>query len=251
MNILSNHKSRKGFTLIELLVVIAIIAILAAILFPVFGRARENARRTSCQNNLKQFGLAAMQYVQDHDGFYPRVSFETTDPAPTGLPKIAGNRWIWQEVLFPYYKSLQVIYCPSNTTTKPTFGSNIDGSSSGNYGMNYHIAPPSNPVVHEAKFTRPASTYMMVDSGTYSIGTASVLNKSGAAYHPGAGRSSSTACNGYSGAQLKDCKEGRHFEGVNMAFADGHVKWLKSEIPFQQASIAQGAWNPTGTIMNP
>jgi prepilin-type N-terminal cleavage/methylation domain-containing protein len=66
----SKPKKKFGFTLIELLVVIAIIAILAAILFPVFGRARENARRSSCQSNLKQIGLGAMQYTQDYDEQY-------------------------------------------------------------------------------------------------------------------------------------------------------------------------------------
>ena len=84
----------RGFTLIELLVVIAIIGILAAILFPVFSRARENARRTSCMSNLKQLGLAAMQYVQDYDGRYPFAivgipgvpSSFVTGSACTGMP---------------------------------------------------------------------------------------------------------------------------------------------------------------------
>ena len=71
--------ARRGFTLIELLVVIAIIAILAAILFPVFARARENARRTSCVSNVKQFSLALMQYTQDYDERYPRSYFDQPD----------------------------------------------------------------------------------------------------------------------------------------------------------------------------
>ena len=76
------HHKRSGFTLIELLVVIAIIAILAAILFPVFARARENARRTSCVSNLKQIGLGIMQYTQDYDERYPLPVWQVTWPSP-------------------------------------------------------------------------------------------------------------------------------------------------------------------------
>ena len=92
----------RGFTLIELLVVIAIIAILAAILFPVFARARENARRASCSSNLKQIGLGLIQYSQDYDEKYP---YSRTDPDPAP----------WQTKIFPYVKSSQLFACPSNT----------------------------------------------------------------------------------------------------------------------------------------
>ena len=101
----------KAFTLIELLVVIAIIAILAAILFPVFARARENARRSSCQSNLKQIGLGIMQYTQDYDEFYPKGRLYNT----------AGN---WAQVTLPYIKSTQVFQCPSHTRTGAIDGTN-------------------------------------------------------------------------------------------------------------------------------
>src|SRR4028119_1740562 len=91
---------RKGFTLIELLVVIAIIAILAAILFPVFARARESARRASCQSNLKQIGLGVMQYAQDYDEQYPMAAYDN----------FQGG---WPLTTQPYLKSLQVFRCPS------------------------------------------------------------------------------------------------------------------------------------------
>ncbi|RYG65628.1 DUF1559 domain-containing protein, partial [bacterium] len=96
-------KIRSAFTLIELLVVIAIIAILAAILFPVFGRARENARRSSCQSNLKQIGLGIMQYTQDYDERYPVRAWPTDETMS------------WRRVTQPYIKSAQVFSCPSNT----------------------------------------------------------------------------------------------------------------------------------------
>jgi len=103
---------KRGFTLIELLVVIAIISILAAILFPVFARARENARRASCQSNLKQIGLGAMQYTQDYDERMP----------------LNGAR-SWRQVLEPYIKSGQIFSCPSNTVNTQTADSAAPGYS--------------------------------------------------------------------------------------------------------------------------
>ncbi|RYF45134.1 MAG: DUF1559 domain-containing protein [Cytophagaceae bacterium] len=110
-----------GFTLIELLVVIAIIAILAAILFPVFARARENARRASCQSNLKQIGLGIMQYTQDYDEKYPIGTWAYVNGN--------GVQSAWDVVTQPYLKSTQVITCPSDTASKvynvPGLGNNV------------------------------------------------------------------------------------------------------------------------------
>lgn len=97
------HK-RNGFTLIELLVVIAIIAILAAILFPVFAQAREKARQTTCVSNLKQIGTALMMYVQDYDERYPIFSFANCLP---------GYDAIWTNEILPYTKNTQIFVCPS------------------------------------------------------------------------------------------------------------------------------------------
>ena len=95
----TSASKRSAFTLIELLVVIAIIAILAAILFPVFARARENARRASCTSNLKQIGLGVIQYQQDYDETMPRIDY--------------GEGTKWMDITQPYLKSAQVFSCPS------------------------------------------------------------------------------------------------------------------------------------------
>src|ERR1044072_5575796 len=106
-------RRKRGFTLIELLVVIAIIAILASILFPVFGRARENARRSSCQSDLKQLGLGVSQYNQDYDGPFPMAA--VVPPWDSN-----GENKNWPITLSPYLKSLQVFMCPSDIKANQT-----------------------------------------------------------------------------------------------------------------------------------
>lgn len=105
---------RRAFTLIELLVVIAIIAILAAILFPVFARAREQARRTSCLSNMKQLGLALYMYAQDYD--------ETLPMRYVGITDQWGYEYTWKDCLYPYIKNLQVFACPSNNAAQQGTG---------------------------------------------------------------------------------------------------------------------------------
>jgi len=107
------RRNNRAFTLIELLVVITIISILAAILFPVFARARENARRSSCMSNMKQIGLGFMMYTQDYDEKYPNIAFESGDQVtyPTGIT--FDNNWVVR--IYPYVKSVQLFNCPSST----------------------------------------------------------------------------------------------------------------------------------------
>ena len=106
------YNTKKGFTLIELLVVIAIIAILAAILFPVFARARENARRSSCQSNMKQIGLGLIQYMQDYDEITP-FAYHGYDPQTNGSASNQTPGWVWNDMIYPYVKSEEIFNCPS------------------------------------------------------------------------------------------------------------------------------------------
>src|SRR5688500_9055328 len=145
--------TRKGFTLIELLVVIAIIAILAAILFPVFGRARENARRASCQSNLKQIALGMHQYTQDYDEKFPLVFYMRNMAAlPAGdaaqLPNpmtydsiVTGGNFVtsWADEIQPYVKSQQMFACPSDTRARRNANASLGRFGSISYGMNWFL----------------------------------------------------------------------------------------------------------------
>lgn len=157
----TSRKSHKGFTLIELLVVIAIIAILAAILFPVFARARENARRTSCLSNLKQIGLGIMQYTQDYDETYPMNQYY--------IGSVSGPQVVWNGAIGPYIKSGNVwgvggvFTCPSHPAA----------TQNGQYGINTSISPdgdaawanPGPGVVKMASLVKPAQTIYVTEKG--------------------------------------------------------------------------------------
>ena len=179
--------SKRAFTLIELLVVIAIIAILAAILFPVFARARENARRASCQSNLKQIGLATMQYVQDYDGAYYPHRFNLTtagnplmqsNGGPTPNALISGdatNRVFWISLLQPYTKSYQLFQCPSNPNGW-VGGSTINYNAPGAKGQGYG---GQNSYAHNDGWLSPAGGYADVTSAPYVIRETTINRPSG------------------------------------------------------------------------
>lgn len=243
------HRS-KGFTLIELLIVIAIISILAAILFPVFARARENARRTSCLSNLKQLGLAVMQYTQDNDEKYPMAYIATGQTtSPIGKPVWANTVWFWQEIVYPYVKSEQVYACPSsiNQTLYP-------GYYAFNYGANRLVFSYPTQSLSVASVNKVSETYMLMDAGGYDPTPVNpqggVLQSNGWRYLPGAYKHAGVAC--LTGqVYTPDCQaEGRHFDGLNMTFADGHAKWLKSVAVIREAQQYNGtthvasAWDP-------
>jgi prepilin-type N-terminal cleavage/methylation domain-containing protein/prepilin-type processing-associated H-X9-DG protein len=258
---------RKAFTLIELLVVIAIISILASILFPVFARARENARRASCMSNLKQFGLAMMQYTQDYDEAYPPSSSGGEGPnAPGGSWLLgddsAGNPvQTWAQILYPYHKSLQIFVCPSGESTYAAYPIR------GNYGANWQlIKSPTGDPLKLAELAAPANTYAMMDAGFYTTnyqhGTTAAKPDNGS-YLPGIGDVLGVSCTATSSSYTRfegDCQSGRHLGGINMAFADGHVKWLKTDVVSAEAqkyvashassdsATTKSAWNPKNAL---
>jgi len=197
----------KGFTLIELLVVIAIIAILAAILFPVFARARENARRSSCQQNIRQIGLAIKQYLSDYDESFPQISV-LAGGAATDSP------WGWADACQPYVRNTQLFQCPSDSTQPPTAPATTVYGSDGAYTDYFYNSNLSGQ--NESALQYIANTVMLGDSAT---GNAT-RNSNGDETATGSANIIDLA-NGNVGAAT------RHLDGANYAFADGHVKWLK------------------------
>jgi prepilin-type N-terminal cleavage/methylation domain-containing protein/prepilin-type processing-associated H-X9-DG protein len=195
---------RSGFTLIELLVVIAIIALLAAILFPVFARARENARRAGCQSNEKQIALGLIQYAQDFDERLPDYK--------------GGAAPFYQEQIQPYVKSYQIFRCPS--AKKPT-GAPQTSLQYPVYGFNgraswglYQTGGLLLSAIGE-----PSITWMLVE-GSYSTARWDSDGWGYAASHLGS--STSYLKPEDDPTFLKDT----HLDGSNVGFADGHVKWI-------------------------
>ncbi len=200
---------RFGFTLIELLVVIAIIAILAAILFPVFARARAKAQQASCLSNVKQLADAVLMYAQDNNQFFPSAG------SPTGTGQVwawwlkPGDK-VWHEMVYPYVKNKNVYECPTDPVTDVgsaylhpwwpadyfpalyplSYGFNCNGSGAYNW---WRLALDTKLVEF------PAERMMLCDATINFF------------YWDG--------CEAY----VADW----HNEGANMAFTDGHAKWLK------------------------
>ena len=200
MNRLSSHRS-SGFTLIELLVVIAIIAILAAILFPVFARAREKARQSSCLSNEKQMALGILMYAQDYDEMFPLARrWNTVYEEPVVTPA----NLVWFQAIRPYVKNEQIFLCPSRT------GNN-------NHGAPLHYGMPEwylggNAAHAMAKVSAPAEALMVFESNYFS----NYISVAG---------SPSTPDEFCRVSAMGLCP---HNEGGNLAFCDGHAKWLKS-----------------------
>ena len=226
---------RRGFTLIELLVVIAIIAILAAILFPVFARARENARRASCQSNLKQLALGILAYVQDYDEKFPMVFGDNGGNADPGYG--------WAGSTQPYLKSVQILQCPSepNPATAGTYSTDFsDYWFNGCLNTGYTPAAPGNSEtalynancgISTASLNYVSNTFLNGDGNITDPGTNDSA-AAGNALYLRFGPDSLTGANAYAGGS------NRHLDGANYSFVDGHVKWLKPTIPTSAASAS-------------
>lgn len=245
-----------GFTLIELLVVIAIIAILAAILFPVFAQAREAARKTSCLSNTKQISMASLMYVQDYDEVLAGPALRRCgNSGPTQYSNYWwGANWMtWPELIIPYNKSAQIYTCP-NRSNQPFYGYSINVNSSNDDFPN-SPTPPGNwfdgkcpgttkagqGPVSQASIVAPASTIWYYDSNAsiFQDGLTQWTNlQADAASDPA--RTVSLEIDGSETiAQLLLNAGGRadndpvikdpmrHSQGMNIAWCDGHSKWLK------------------------
>lgn len=215
----------KGFTLIELLVVIAIIAILAAILFPVFARARENARRASCLSNLKQIGLSMMMYTQDYDEHLTALNLSNTGVVlPDGSTHTTE---LWFQMLYPYMKNIQVLNCPSESTVVWTSGSYTGLIP---YGYNY-TAPTwvcsSNCGVNMGTAGQAGASLAAIEdaSGTIMI----TDSKYYYSLEPSTARTAANAdgSNCVSPSFSGGCTSARHLGTVGSLFVDGHVKALQ------------------------
>ncbi len=230
-------QKRSGFTLIELLVVIAIIAILAAILFPVFARARENARRASCLSNVKQMGLAFAQYTQDYDETYPINAWNcgpgSTDCAPLGYN--TGRTVLWYHALNPYMKSYQIYNCPSDSVANQRVSASglVVYASAASYGWNAYTTS-SNVADLKTPFDKAALASIEDVSGTLLLAESTYYRTGG--YPPTTGNSTID-----NARQVVE----RHFDGSNVLFADGHAKWQKRDrLIYNVGDPVPGIWTP-------
>jgi prepilin-type processing-associated H-X9-DG protein len=237
-----------------LLVVIAIIAILAAILFPVFARARENARRASCQSNLKQIGLGLLQYSQDYDEKLTLIYYNPqTGPEAGSWASTNGDTYKWMDAIYPYVKSEQVFTCPSSSNQPYMYNKRMphstlaaawpSGQYFGSYGMSeaYWGGGPANATgpgrgtastgsttpIGLAEIEAPATTVLVTDTGVSQWGE--VWRMSGWGHPntlggPDPVNIRADASPPYVETQWSGAAMARHLDTMVTLYADGHVK---------------------------
>ncbi len=240
---------RSGFTLIELLVVIAIIAILAAILFPVFAQAREKARQASCLSNLKQIGTATMMYCQDYDEGLPPKHFSSGE-----LLKI-GSTWLtdwvdgstywynYEAALMPYVKNGDVFTCPDHAGDNPWLTTGYAWKFS--YSPNVTLFPDAQWADTNrslSQISNPAEVYFFYDAGFDSVSWGNWMYPSNFYYIPGSGKYNGISASSV-GVRAGEYMTGRHSDGLNVAFGDGHVKFVKTAAFGKQCVDAQNKVN--------
>lgn len=232
--------ARDGFTLIELLVVIAIIAILAAILFPVFAQARESARKTSCTSNLKQIATGMMMYVQDYDETFPCVTGQGYPPQP-GIPTDAQT-WVYNDILVlmqAYVKNYDVFFCPDRQRHVGTSGDFCNPTPTTQfvwgYGYNWSsgYGPGGNPhslwnigdgcvLTQLSDGTLPGRALAGVNFPAQFIILGDTSDTPRQTLHTAC---YDTRCNPSSGWNADMPTGARHQGGNNFAFSDGHAKF--------------------------
>jgi prepilin-type N-terminal cleavage/methylation domain-containing protein/prepilin-type processing-associated H-X9-DG protein len=237
---------RKGFTLIELLVVIAIIAILAAILFPVFAQARESARKTACMSNMRQIGQALYMYTSDYDETYPRKDecISTASPLNPSAVGCAGptfgqriNHYKWPAWVMPYVKNIDIFKCPSRVIDSASWVNN--GEIVNGYALNLSVTgsmndwgSPTRIGAYRNSFTggglagltSPAETFI-IQEGQLQVSWCYVTpNATVQTAYPLATREVWERYLKPSGQINKLAAP--HQDGFNFAFCDGHAKWL-------------------------
>ena len=236
----AHQNPAKGFTLIELLVVVAIIAILAAILFPVFARARENARRSSCASNLKQIGLAGHQYMQDYDGIYaPSFQSYNNSSISLGDGSAEGTLGVasYYDLLLPYIKNDQVFMCPSQTEPGARNPANLQKGTNHVYNRHFSYGLAIGPTTDSCAGVGHSYTYCNTP-----VRDSMIVNPSEVFYAgDGYGRPGSATATGQFKVTITNSAvlpgtvsdptivHFRHLETANFLYADGHVKALNRD----------------------
>jgi prepilin-type N-terminal cleavage/methylation domain-containing protein/prepilin-type processing-associated H-X9-DG protein len=227
---------RRGFTLIELLVVIAIIAILAAILFPVFAKAREKARQSSCLSNTKQIGVAFLAYLNDYDECFPL--YQNLGTYPTKSFYDPGGEFCeyiyWSQELCPYIKSFEVFNCPSQNCAVPFKGTRATVAYT-SYGYNFAPlgGPTSYPLGVYAEIVNPSNMIVFGETVDMNVGYGAPYGFT-ALYNP----------KSYPTYIL--WLAARHNNGGNEGFADGHAKWLPAATIRDTSTAVGNMWDGKG-----